>query len=44
MTFKDLYEEFYAYKSDKVKSTTMRTYRERIVSLKMLEKSKSKRF
>ena len=36
MTFKDLYEEFYAYKSDKVKSTTMRTYRERITSLKML--------
>ena len=44
MTFKDLYEEFYAYKSDKVKSTTMRTYRERITSLKMLEKVKVRDF
>jgi integrase len=30
MTFKQLYEEFYEYKSDKVKHTTMRTYRERV--------------
>ena len=44
MTFKDLYEEFYAYKSDKVKSTTMRIYRERITSLKMLEKVKVRDF
>lgn len=29
MTWKDLYDEFYEYKSDKVKSTTMRTYRQR---------------
>lgn len=40
ITFKDLYEEFYTYKSDKVKSTTLRTYREKITSLKMLDKAK----
>ena len=29
MTWKDLYDEFYEYKSYKVKLTTMRTYRQR---------------
>ncbi len=38
MTFKQLYEEFYEYKSDKVKGTTMRTYRERIKYFTMLDK------
>lgn len=34
MTFKDLYDEFYEYKSDKVKATTMKTY---IVNSRPLE-------
>lgn len=36
MTFQDLYDEFYAYKLDKVKHTTIRTYQQRIPRLKML--------
>ena len=34
MTFKELYEEFYEYKKDKVKITTLRTYRVNIKELK----------
>lgn len=44
MTFKDLYEEFYEYKSDKVKETTMRTYRERRTVIDMLDNVKIKDF
>lgn len=44
MTFKDLYEEFYEYKSDKVKETTMRTYRERKTVIDMLDNVKIKDF
>ena len=33
MTFQDLYDEFYAYKLDKVKHTTIRTYQQRIPRL-----------
>ena len=33
MTFIELYEEFYEYKSDKVKETTLKSYRERINAL-----------
>ena len=44
MTFKDLYEEFYEYKSDKVKETTMRTYRERRSVIDMLDNVKIKDF
>ena len=44
MTFKDLYEEFYEYKSDKVKETTMQTYRERRGILEMLDNVKIRDF
>lgn len=33
MTFKQLYEEFYEYKKDKVKATTLRSYRRNIKQL-----------
>lgn len=33
MTFKQLYEEFYEYKKDKVKATTLRSYRRNILQL-----------
>ena len=33
ITFKDLYEEFYEYKKDKVKTTTLRTYRVNVLPL-----------
>ena len=33
MTFKQLYEEFYEYKKDKVKTSTLRTYRVNIKEL-----------
>ena len=33
MTFKQLYEEFYEYKKDKVKATTLRLYRRNILQL-----------
>lgn len=33
MTFKQLYEEFYEYKKDKVKATTLRSYRRNIMQL-----------
>ena len=44
MTFKDLYEEFYAYKSDKVKITTLRTYRVNVIPLKMFDNLKIQDF
>lgn len=44
MTFRDLYLEFYNYKADKVKETTMRTYRERIKYLTLLDNVKIKDF
>ena len=30
MTFKDAYTKFYEYKEDKVRNTTLKTYRDRI--------------
>lgn len=36
MTFKQLYEEFYEYKKDKVKATTLRSYRRNIKQLSVL--------
>ena len=33
MTFKQLYEEFYEYKKDKVKATTLRSYRRNVLQL-----------
>lgn len=36
MTFKDLYDEFYEYKKDKVKFSTMKTYRVNSRPLEML--------
>lgn len=34
MTFKELYEEFFEYKKDKVKTTTLRTYKINVLPLK----------
>ena len=44
MTFIELYEEFYEYKSDKVKETTLKSYRERINSLEPIHNVKIKDF
>lgn len=44
MTFKDLYTEFYDYKKDKVKKTTLKTYIERIPRIQMLDNIKIKDF
>ena len=44
MTFKDLYEEFYEYKSDKVKNTTLRTYQVNSIPLKMFDNLKIRDF
>ena len=44
MTFKDLYTLFYAYKEDKVKFTTLKTYRDRQKFFKNLENVKLKYF
>lgn len=44
MTFKDLYESFYSYKQDKVKTTTLRSYRHRVPYMKMLDKIKIRDF
>lgn len=44
MTFKDLYEEFYEYKQDKVKLTTLRTYRVNIVPMKVFDDLKIQDF
>ena len=35
MTFKDLYTAYYEYQEDKVKATTLKTYRDRIVFMKL---------
>ena len=44
MTFKDLYTLFYAYKEDKVKYTTLKTYRDREKFFKDLDNVKLKDF
>ena len=44
MTFDDLYKEFYAYKEDKVKVTTMRTYKERVRHFEMFNNVKLRDF
>ncbi len=44
MTFNDLYMKFYHYKEDKVKFSTLRTYKERKVFLKSLDNIKLKDF
>lgn len=44
MTFKDLYTFFYAYKEDKVKCTTLKTYRDREKFFKDLDNVKLKDF
>jgi integrase len=40
MTFKDLYESFYTYQQDKVKYTTMKTYRDRKKFFEVLDNVK----
>lgn len=40
MTFKELYQSYYNYQTDKVKFTTMKTYRDRIKFFKDLENVK----
>lgn len=40
MTFKDLYLAFYEYQSDKVRETTIKTYRDRIKYLELFDKIK----
>ena len=42
MTFKDLYTEYYCYQEDKVKPTTLKTYRDRIKYMKLLDNIKLK--
>ena len=42
ITFKQLYTAYYAYQEDKVKSTTLKTYRDRIPYMQMLDKIKIK--
>ena len=44
MTFKDLYTLFYSYKEDKVKYTTLKTYRDREKFFKNLDNVKLKDF
>ena len=44
MTFKDLYTAFYEYQKDKVRDSTMKTYRDRIKYLDILAKVKLKDF
>ena len=44
MTFIELYEEFYEYKSDKVKETTLKSYRERINALEPIHHVRIKDF
>jgi len=41
-TFKDLYDAFYEYQEDKVKDTTLKTYKDRIKYMKMLDNVKLK--
>lgn len=40
MTFKDLYLAFYEYQSDKVRETTIKTYRDRVKYLELFDKIK----
>ncbi len=42
MTFKELYEAYYIYQEDKVKVTTMKTYKDRIKFMQMLDNIKLK--
>lgn len=42
MTFKDLYLSYYDYQEDKVKATTLKTYRDRIKYMQLLDKIKLK--
>ena len=42
MTFMELFNEFYEYKKDKVKMTTLRTYRHNIIALKEFHNLKIK--
>lgn len=42
MTFKDLYLAYYDYQEDKVKATTLKTYRDRIKYMQLLDKIKLK--
>ena len=44
MTFKDLYKAFYEYKSDKVRYSTIKTYRDRVKYLTMFDDVKLKDF
>ena len=42
MTFKELYTAYYAYQEDKVKPTTLKTYRDRIKYMSLLDNIKLK--
>lgn len=42
MTFKDLYTAYYSYQEDKVKETTLKTYRDRIKYMALLDNIKLK--
>ena len=42
MTFKELYTAYYSYQEDKVKATTLKTYRDRIKYMQMLDNIKLK--
>lgn len=44
MTFKELYTAFYEYQKDKVKETTLNTYKDRIRYMALLDKIKVKDF
>ena len=44
MTFKDLYTAFYEYQQDKVKETTLNTYKDRIRYMALLDNIKCKEF
>lgn len=44
MTFKDLYLAFYEYQSDKVRESTIKTYRDRIKYLELFDKIKLRDF
>ena len=37
MTFKELYTAYYSYQQDKVKATTLKTYRDRMVYMGLLD-------
>lgn len=40
MTFKDLYDAYYKYQEEFVKVSTLKTYRDRIIYMKMLDNAK----